>query len=143
MKNEKEIDSRVIFLFLFLFASTYFLVLYFGGYPKEFLYSIIKTEKIIFLPLIGSLFGCAFMSILGAAEELYEKFSKLSLLKSIIISILLNLFFALCFYYAVNPKYSIINKDLSQVFIFLMAISIPYLIIIILKFLSKRIFKDV
>lgn len=138
-----DLGHRSIFI-LFLFPPSIYLFLLENSVEfSEFVYFVLRRDKLVNLLWIGPLLCAAALSALYIADEIRERFAKLHVALAGIISLVLHLSTASIIYSAVEPKYSNESKDLYQVFTFIFCLSLPYLIMMCFELFINRGGRDV
>lgn len=145
MRNDMskfEINPKFVFLLLLILPSIYLYAIQNFDVVREFIYYILRQDKLVNLIWMGPLFVSAFCSGFFIADEMHEKFEKLPRAAAGVISLVLHVAVARLIYESVSPKYSEADKDLYQVFVFMISLSLPYLLYMIYELFRFKRGKD-
>ena len=81
MRNDMskfEINHRFVFLLLIILPSIYFYAIQNFDVVREFIYYLLRQDKLVNLIWMAPLFVSAFRSGFFIADEMHEKFKKLT-----------------------------------------------------------------
>lgn len=133
-----NLGHRSIFLLFLFIPSIYLFLLETSVGFSEFVYFVLRRDRLVNLLWIGPLLCAAALSALYIADEMRERFAKLHVAVAGAISLVLHLSTAIIIYSALEPKYSNDSKDLYQVFTFIFSLSLPCLILIFFELVLNR-----